>query len=524
LVGPRLTGFVTFVLVASLAPAATAGTRTDHVILIRARPSVGVTQLQAQLAARGLSVSGHVPHTRLYAVRTNGQSTAAAVDLAADENGVAEAMPNYVRHAFEVPNDPYFELAESYFTTIRLPQAWDLSHGSPGFVIAVLDTGVAPVGDLSAQLLAGRNMVAGTADARDDSLIGHGTLVAGVAAATTNNGLGIAGAAWNANVLPVKVLDSRGFGTDFQVAAGIVWAVDHGAKVLNLSLGGPYSGAALCDAVAYAVSHGAVVVASAGNSGSDSPNYPAACPGALSVSATDSNGDFASFSSFGPQVGLAAPGISITSTRNDGSFGNESGTSFSAPMVSAVAALVMAQHPDWSPSQVDSRLEDTTQDRGPAGADPYYGSGLLDAYAALGGPRQDPVIATGDNLEPNDTPADADSLWRSTTATISPEGDVDWYLTRIRWPCVATFHVDGAPYDTHLGPNFQPILQLYDEDQNLLAASDDYQSGHLRLALHLPAGRYLLRLANKGGARSPGAYSISFTTTRLHHGAGLLIP
>src|SRR5205823_1670493 len=158
--------------------------------------------------------------------------------------------------------------------------------------------------------------------------------------------------------------------------------------------------------------HGVLVVASAGNSAADTPNYPAACPGAVAVSATDTNGDFAYFSSFGSWVGLAAPGVHIFSTRADNSYGSESGTSLAAPMVSAVAALVLAQHPDWSPSEVAAQLEQTAQDRGPAGFDPYYGHGLLDAYAALGGPAQDAVTSVGDSLEPNDDAADATSLFR----------------------------------------------------------------------------------------------------------------
>ena len=237
-------------------------------------------------------------------------------------------------------------------------------------MIAVVDTGVTAVGDLSTQLLPGRNVIARSADARDDSTFGHGTLVAGVAAATTNNGIGIAGAAWDMSVLPVKVLDARGAGDDLQVAAGIVWAVDNGAKVVNLSLGGPGQGQTLCDAVSYATSHGVVVVASAGNTPTDTPNYPAACPGAVSVAATDTNGDFAYFSSYGPSVSLAAPGIDILSTRNDNSFTVASGTSFSAPIVSAVAALVAAQHPDWSPGQVAAQLVATAQDRGAVGRRP----------------------------------------------------------------------------------------------------------------------------------------------------------
>jgi serine protease len=523
-----LAGLFMLVGLAWISPAPAAGTGAAHVqraayaanaIVVRARPGVGALRLRADLAARGLSLGGHIPHTTLFAVRTLGGSPAAAIRSLAGDQRVAAAMPDYVRHAFEVPNDPYFELAENYFATVRLPEAWDVSHGSAGLILAVLDTGVTSVRDLSTQVLPGRNFVAGSADAHDDSTIGHGTLVAGIAAATTNNGIGIAGAAWDTSVLPVKVLDSRGLGTDSQVAAGLVWAADHGARVVNLSLGGPGPGEALCDAVGYAEARGAVVVASAGNSATASPNYPAACPGVVAVSATDTHGDFAYFSSFGPWVGLSAPGVSILSTRGDNTFGFESGTSFSAPMVSAVAALVLAQHPDWSPSRVATQLEDTAQDRGPSGVDPYYGHGLLDAYAALGGPLRDVAEpASGDVLEPNDIQQDASTLFGPVTATISPEGDVDWYMARVRWPCIVSFDVQGPPATPLLGPNFRPDLQLYDEDQNLLISRDDGAAGQrTRIAAWVPAGRYYLRVANRGGARSPDTYSVKMRTVRQHH-------
>jgi subtilisin family serine protease len=130
----------------------------------------------------------------------------------------------------------------------------------------------------------------------------------------------IAGVAWNASVLPVKVLNNLGGGTDFQIASGIVWAVDRGADIVNLSLGAPTLGPALCSAVDYATSKGALVIAAAGNSRTSEPFYPAACPGVLAVSATDGDGDFASFSNYGPWVALAAPGIGVMSTQNDGVF------------------------------------------------------------------------------------------------------------------------------------------------------------------------------------------------------------
>jgi subtilisin family serine protease len=496
---------------------ARASTYTTNEIVIRARPGANRARLEAQLSARGLSLGGRIPHTRVFAVHTRGKSPAAAIRALAHEWDVAAAVPNHVVHALEMPNDPYFETGASYLEAIRLPEAWDVTHGSAGFIIAVVDTGVAPVADLSAQLLPGRTFVPGGTDTRDDSLIGHGTSVAGIAAATTNNGIGIAGGAWDARVLPVKVLNAQGNGSVLQVAAGIVWAVDDGARVVNLSLGSPSGALGLCDAVNYADSRGALVVAAAGNSGTGTRYFPAACPGAVAVSATDSNGDFAYFSTFGPQVDLAAPGVDVISTSNDGSYDYGSGTSLAAPMVSAVAALVMAQHPDWSPGRVAAQLEETAQDRGPAGHDQYYGHGLLDAYGALGGPHEAPVFPSRDAFEPNDSPSVATPLTRSARSTISPEGDVDWYRTTIRRPCIATFRV-VPPYDVGLGPNMQPVLQLFDRHLELLDTRNATDSGRrVSMSFRLPAGRYYVRVSNDNGARSPGTYSLMRSTRLLHH-------
>jgi len=232
-----------FALVAVLAHAAAAGTRADdnrsqvaraaysaHDIVVRAQAGVMTPRLRDRVSARGLSLGERIPHTRLFVVRTNGRSPSEAITALAHEAAVAAATPDYVRRAFETPNDPYFESSEPYFSTIRMPQAWDVSHGSRRVTVAIVDTGVAPVGDLTSQLLPGRNIVADNTDARDDSTVSHGTLVAGIAAATTNNGIGIAGVGWDVSVLPVKVLNAQGAGTDFQVATGITWAVDHGAS------------------------------------------------------------------------------------------------------------------------------------------------------------------------------------------------------------------------------------------------------------------------------------------------------
>ena len=301
------------------APAASA----DEIV-VRMQPGASVDSLRGELATRGLTLRGRIPHTNVVSVATNGRDAAAAIRSLGDAATVVDASPNYIRRAIEVPNDPYVGSSRPYLDAIRLTQAWDLSHGAGDVTIAVVDTGVSPVADLADRLLPGHNFVQDDdvsfdsepapdpGDTRDTSAVGHGTLVAGIAAAMTNNGVGIAGVAWDARVLPVKVLNYYGAGDDFLIGKGIVWAADNGADIINLSLGGAAERGGLCESVKYATSRGALVVAAAGNGEDRAAMYPAACPGAFAVTATDSNGDFTYFSNYGRWVDLAAPGVQIT--------------------------------------------------------------------------------------------------------------------------------------------------------------------------------------------------------------------
>ena len=229
---------------------------------------------------------------------------------------------------------------------------------------------------------------AGNANVTDD--FGHGTHVAGIAAAATNNGIGIAGISWGARVMPVKVLDQYGNGWYSDIADGIVYAADNGAKIINLSLGGAAASQTLCQAAAYAQQKGALLVAAAGNAGA-AVLYPAACDGVLAVAATDRSDQRASFSNYGPEVDLAAPGVDIYSTWPwlDGYF-TKSGTSMAAPHVSGVAALVWSRWPEWTNMAVSRRITETAVDVDAAGWDPYTGWGRLDAAAALA-PSGDPA-------------------------------------------------------------------------------------------------------------------------------------
>ena len=280
------------------------------------------------------------------------------------------------------PIDP--RLGEQWaLGSIHAVQGWSIFPGSyavrGGATIAVLDTGVdATHEDLNdGRVLPGVNCLNAAAtclpgSAGDDN--GHGTMVAGVAAAAANNNVGISGLAFSSNILPIKVLDSGGRGSYSAITNGIVWAASQGARVINLSLGGFDTSDTLCDAVTRARTLGAIVVVAAGNEASQRPMFPAACPGAVGVAALDESDRPASFSNFGaPNVFVAAPGVSVVAPHPNNTYAVSSGTSIAAPFVSALSALLFTQSPGRSADEV-KRLVAATADKvgglGYAG-DPY---------------------------------------------------------------------------------------------------------------------------------------------------------
>jgi subtilisin family serine protease len=295
--------------------------------------------------------------------------------------GIRYAEPNYKAYiADTIPSDPNWNVQYGLIN-IRAPQGWDLSTGSSSVTIAVVDTGV-DFGhlDLASKIVPGYDFVNNDAIAQDDN--GHGTHVSGIAAAISNNGLGISGVSWGAHIMPVKVLNAGGNGTFANVAAGIVWATDHGAQVINLSLGGSNPSQVLQDAVNYADSNGVVLVAASGNSGSNFVLYPARYPQVIAVGATDSSNAHTGFSNYGPQVDLSAPGTSIYSTVIGG-YGYLSGTSMSAPFVSGLAAILRGIPGNSSPGVIALEMESTALDLGAPGIDDVYGYGLIQMDAAI---------------------------------------------------------------------------------------------------------------------------------------------
>ena len=371
---------------ASPAPAGAANPgrgRPEHdpdTLLVRFRPGG-----EAKAERLGAEVEGSVDGTGYTVVSTEGRSVEEMQERLEESGAAVEVEPNHIRRAFAVPNDPgYSAWQSSYLQAVGLPEAWDLNPGSDDLTIAILDSGVDfDHPDLAGRLLPGYDVVNRDGNPSDDQ--GHGTMVAGIAGAMTNNGTGVAGGAWRGKILPVKVLDSDGSATDADIAFGMVWAVDRGADVLNLSLGGPGASSTLQQAVDYATSRGVVVIAAAGNDHTTEAHYPAAARGVIAVGATDNAGNLASFSNYGSWVDMTAPGVNLTSTTlgNGATYGRANGTSFSAPLVAAAALLLRSADPHASSATLSDRLRASALDLGVAGFDSVFGAGLLDAGAAL---------------------------------------------------------------------------------------------------------------------------------------------
>ncbi|WP_328460510.1 S8 family peptidase [Actinoplanes sp. NBC_00393] len=311
--------------------------------------------------------------------------------------------------------------------TMRVPEAWQRSTGA-GVTVAVVDSGVDDTHpDLIGQVLPGYNAITDAPGGTTDEN-GHGTHVAGTIAALTGNGTGVASVAPDARILPVKVLgaDNRGWTSDF--AEGVVWAADHGAQVINMSLGSTTQTGAVSTAIDYARSRNVVVVASAGNSRAQgSPtNYPAADAGVIGVAATDSADIVASYSNAGNYVDVAAPGSGILSTVPQGGYAYYNGTSMAAPHVSAVAALLVASRPGITPDQVESALTSSAVDRGAPGKDVDYGYGRVDAAGALEAvaPTSPPVTSVPESSAPTTAPPASSAPTTAPPVTSAPEPTV----------------------------------------------------------------------------------------------------
>ena len=302
-------------------------------------------------------------------------------------NEVEYIEPNYQYHTQEAPNDPDYS-KQWNFRSINIEAAWKETKGN-GVTVAVIDTGVTKVPDLKlTQFVPGYDFVKNQVNANDDN--GHGTHVAGTIAQSTNNGYGVAGIAYEAKIMPLKVLSEGGGGTVADIAEAIRFAADHGADVINLSLGGAGESKMMQEAIDYAYSKDVVIVAAAGNANQNSASYPARYPKVISVSATDSTGEKANYSNYGAGVDISAPGGSetgkirqntINPQTGESTFADFQGTSMAAPHVAGVAALIKASGVQ-EPSEVLRILKESSR-KVTEDTQNYFGAGHLDAGTAV---------------------------------------------------------------------------------------------------------------------------------------------
>ena len=350
-------------------------------ILVKFKPGTSLPEVAEIHRQLGGQVKETIPGIGVQVVTVPKGRAMAKAKAYSSNARVAYAEPDFVAQALGSPDDPEF-VNQWGMVKIQSPQAWDVTTGSSSINIAILDTGVdLDHPDLVSKII---NSVDFSNSGTVDDVYGHGTHVAGIAAAMTNNGIGVTGLSYRCAIMNVKVLDNNGMGAYSWIISGIIWAADNGARIINLSLGAAYASSGLEDAVSYAWSKGAVIVAAAGNNGDTTPMYPAYYTNCIAVAATDANDATASWSNYGDWVDVAAPGVSIYSTLKDNSYGYLSGTSMASPHVAGLAALLFTMVGDsngdgFLNDEVRARVETTCDDIGVSG----IGSGRINAYRAV---------------------------------------------------------------------------------------------------------------------------------------------
>lgn len=294
--------------------------------------------------------------------------------------------PNYLYRPDLTPNDPSYPYDQYAPQLMKAPAAWDISTGSAQVTVGVIDTGIdGQHPDLAGQLVSGWDFINQRAyppDANYDQQ-GHGSHVAGIIGAVGNNGVGITGVNWTCSLLPLKVFGAGG-GAVSDLAQAVLWATDNQARVINMSLGGKSYSQTYADAINYALAHNVTVVASMGNDGKTSVNYPAAYQGVIAVGSTTAQDNISSFSTRGPHISVCSPGSQIYSTYNDDAYRTLSGTSMAAPQVAGACALLLSLRPVLTPQEIKTQLEETADDLGAPGFDETYGWGRINLQRLMG--------------------------------------------------------------------------------------------------------------------------------------------
>jgi thermitase len=383
-----------------LVPAAAAQAATDSVI-VKYKAGASATSRSA-VADRAAVVRrvGTIAANGAQVVQVTGDAASAAATLNRSA-AVEYAEPNVDLHALAIPNDAQFSQLYGLNNTgqtggladadIDAPEGWDAGGlgsfpATGGVKVGIVDTGIdANHEDLSGKLVdCGRaSTLFGTVsngNCADDN--DHGTHVSGTIAAKANNGVGVAGVAFNSPLSMCKALNALGSGSTAGVANCITWLAQRGSKIISMSLGGGAS-STLQTAVRNASNAGVLIIAAAGNDGDATLNYPAAYAEVVSVAATDNRDQRASVSNANSDVEIAAPGVNILSTKRGGGYVSFSGTSMATPHVAGVAALIWGKNPGFTAAQVRSKLDASVDDKGAAGRDPQFGFGRVNLQKAL---------------------------------------------------------------------------------------------------------------------------------------------
>ncbi|UCG16663.1 MAG: S8 family serine peptidase [Phycisphaerales bacterium] len=416
-------------------------------LLVRSYPGAEADDLDEAYAAASVVPVEELPELQTAVLRVEPDRLVTAATVLADNPLIEAVQKCYVYQTQAVPDDPRFE-SQDYLSRVGLPQAWDLTTGAADIVIAVLDTGVSGEhGDLASKVITGWNVLANNTDSADRT--GHGTSVAGIAGAASNNGTGIAGVSWASPLMPVMVTEASGQSTSRFIAKGLVWSVRHGARIVNVSFAPLHCDRLVLRAARHVRASGGLVFISAGN---DGRFYEAGIrPNAVYVGAVNASNERASFSTAGPFVDLVAPGTSIIAPASDGGYSGVNGTSFANSVAAGVAALVWSVRPELRPSTVADILFDTATDAGPPGRDAEYGEGIIDAAAA--------VAAATDVVEQVDASAPLVSITAPiANATVSGMVRVSVQATDASDIADVVLSLDGQPTATDTEKPFRFVI------------------------------------------------------------------
>ena len=445
-------------LLAAIAELAPSDYHTDRV-LVRLAPSAPSPDVRDPSLA-WTPVAGQAD---LYLAPVgDGQTVAEALAEYRGRDDVMFAQPDHEIRFLEAPNDPLLDLADPTVASGQWTEGWDVRHDASQIIVGVIDTGVDyRHEDLAANIWRNTDEIVGNGRdddgngyiddwvgwdfANDDNAPlddnGHGTHVAGIIGAVGDNGRGVAGVAWDVQIMPLKFMDRNGSGFVSDAIEALDYARRNGAQIVNNSWSGVRHSAALAEAIARFENSGGIFVAAAGNDGvnlDQAPTYPAATPhaNAVTVAAVDGRGDLANFSNFGANTAdIAAPGVGVLSTLPNNRYGRMSGTSMAAPQVAGALALIWAEHPDWRAEQVIERLFDTASSDAPKDATAHGTLNLRDALAPTAGNPiasqhqrwvgSDATSLTGVRLQ-FASKAEADAFRAAWVRVVGPEGVTPW--------------------------------------------------------------------------------------------------